>query len=258
MTNNGAGINSPFVPTKTKDADGESVRTSFVVYDSLGTPLTIDLTFVLQETVDGSGTRWQFVAETLENATGAAVIGLGVVEFDANGKLQFSSNNSFAVERNNGSVSPLQVQMVFGTETDEISSLTDTLSNLAAVSQDGSPIGTLSSFAIGEDGLVSGAFTNGLSRTIAQISIAKFANPGGLVDVGDNLFRVGPNSGNPLVTAPLEFGSGRLIGGALELSNVDLSQEFINMILAETGYSASSRVISTTNDLIDQLLVLGR
>ena len=57
---------------------------------------------------------------------------------------------------------------------------------------------------------------------------------------------------------PLDFGTGRLLGGALELSNVDLSQEFINMILASTGYSASSRIISTTNELIDQLLVLGR
>ncbi|MHC5003601.1 MAG: flagellar basal body rod C-terminal domain-containing protein, partial [Planctomycetota bacterium] len=66
------------------------------------------------------------------------------------------------------------------------------------------------------------------------------------------------NSGEPLLTSPLDFGSGRLIGGALELSNVDLSQEFINMILASTGYSAASRVITTTDELIDQLLLLGR
>jgi flagellar hook protein FlgE len=88
--------------------------------------------------------------------------------------------------------------------------------------------------------------------------MAKFANPEGLVDVGNNLFQVGPNSGNPLITTPGEFGTGRVIGGALELSNVDLSQEFIDMILASTGYSASSRVITTTNELIQQLLVLGR
>ena len=72
------------------------------------------------------------------------------------------------------------------------------------------------------------------------------------------MFRVGPNSGTPLVTTALNFGTGRLVGGALELSNVDLSQEFINMILATTGYSASARVITTTDELMDQLLLLGR
>jgi flagellar hook protein FlgE len=126
------------------------------------------------------------------------------------------------------------------------------------VSQDGSAIGTLSNFSIGEDGTISGSFTNGLTRNIGQIALAKFTNPEGLIDVGDSLYRIGPNSGTPLVGAPGDFGSGRLLGGALELSNVDLSQEFINMILASTGYSAASRVITTTKELIDQLLVLGR
>ncbi|HWB20126.1 MAG TPA: flagellar hook-basal body complex protein, partial [Phycisphaerales bacterium] len=105
---------------------------------------------------------------------------------------------------------------------------------------------------------ISGSFTNGLTRTIGQIAMAKFSNPEGLVDVGNNNFRVGPNSGTALITTPGRFGTGNVIGGALELSNVDLSQEFINMILASTGYSASSRVITTTNDLINQLLQIGR
>ena len=120
--------------------------------------------------------------------------------------------------------------------------------------QDGSAIGTLSAFSIGEDGIISGSFTNGLSRTIGQIPLAKFANAPGLVDAGNNLFRIGPNSGTALITKPLQFGTGRLLGGALELSNVDLSQEFINMILTSTGYSASARVITVTDELIDQLI----
>jgi flagellar hook protein FlgE len=258
VTNNGAGINSPFVMTKGSEADGESVRTSFVVYDSLGTPLTVDLTFVLQETIDGSGTVWEFIAESSDNAAQNRIVGLGVVTFDANGRFQSASNESLSVVRNNGATSPLVVSMNFNNGADAISALTDSASSLAAVYQDGSPIGTLSAFSIGEDGIISGSFTNGLTRNIAQIALAKFSNPEGLVDTGNNLFRVGPNSGTAIITQPLEFGTGRLLGGALELSNVDLSQEFINMILASTGYSASSRVISTTNELIDQLLVLGR
>jgi len=254
----GSGINQPFIWTRSNAADGESVRTSFVVYDSLGSPLTVDLTFVLQEAVDGEGTIWEFLAESTDNDALDRVVGLGVVTFDANGRYVSATNQAFSLIRGNGAVSPLTVSMNFDDGVDAITALTDATSNLAAVSQDGSPIGTLSSFSIGEDGIVSGSFTNGLTRNIGQIAIAKFSNPEGLVDTGNNLFSVGPNSGDAIVTSPLDFGTGRVIGGALELSNVDLSQEFINMILASTGYSASSRIISTTTELIDQLLILGR
>lgn len=257
-TYTGNGINQPFVMTKTGAADGESVRTSFVVYDSLGTPMTIDLSMVLQETIDGAGTMWEFIAESSDNDDSSRILGLGTIEFDENGQFVNSSNQSFSIVRGNGAVSPLTVAMEFADPTQNITSLTDTASNLAAVFQDGSPIGTLASFSIGQDGIITGAFTNGLSRSLGQVALAKFANNGGLVDVGNAYFKIGPNSGLPLETRPLDFGTGRLIGGALELSNVDLSQEFINMILASTGYSASSRVISTTNDLIDQLLLLAR
>ena len=254
----GVGINQPFVMTKIGDADGESVRTSFVVFDSLGSPLTVDLTFVLQQTVPGSGTIWEFVAESLENDALDRVLGLGVVTFDANGRFVSATNQSFSLIRSNGAVSPLTVSMDFDSGTDAITALTDTSSTLAAVFQDGSPIGTLSNFSIGEDGTIAGSFTNGLVRDIGQIVLAKFSNPEGLVDVGSNLFSVGPNSGTPLIAQPLEFGTGRVLGGALELSNVDLSQEFINMILTSTGYTASSRVITTTDQLIAELLRITR
>ncbi|MHC5024375.1 MAG: flagellar hook-basal body complex protein, partial [Planctomycetota bacterium] len=254
----GPAINQPFVLAKGTAADGESVRTSFVVYDSLGTPLTVDLTFVLQQTIDGQGTVWEFVAESGDDDDVDRVVGLGVVSFDENGEFVSASNESFSVDRGNGAVSPLTISMDFNQGSNQVGALTDSSSNLAAVFQDGSPIGTLASFSIGEDGTLTGAFTNGLARTLGQIALAKFPNPVGMVDVGNNYFSVGANAGSPIVTAPLEFGTGRLLGGALELSNVDLSQEFIGMILASTGYSASSRVITTTDELIDQLLVLGR
>jgi flagellar hook protein FlgE len=257
-TNNGAGIGTPFIMQRNAVADGESVRTSLVVYDSLGTPLNVDLTLVLQSSVATDGTTWQFVAESLDTAATDRIVGLGTVRFDANGRFVEASNQSITLERDNGAVSPMVVDLEFNTESDEITALTDTASNLAAIFQDGSPIGTLTTFSIGETGLITGAFTNGLTRSIGQVAVGKFSNPEGLVDVGNNLFSIGPNSGDPIVTEPLDFGTGRLLGGALELSNVDLSKEFIEMILTSTGYSASSRVIQTTDELIDQLLVLGR
>lgn len=119
-------------------------------------------------------------------------------------------------------------------------------------------MGTLTSFSIGGNGIITGAFSNGLTRTIGQVAISTFSNPEGLVDAGVNLYAVGANSGNPIITNPGELGTGNLVGGSLELSNVDLAQEFINLIVSSTGYSAASRVISSADQLLQQLLVIGR
>jgi flagellar hook protein FlgE len=123
---------------------------------------------------------------------------------------------------------------------------------------DGAPFGTLTAFGVGADGVIVGAFDNGLTRPLGQVVLATFANQEGLVDEGSNNFRVGANSGPAILATPTQFGTGQIVGGALELSNVDLGQEFINMIQSSTGYSASSRVIRTTDELLQQLLVLGR
>lgn len=257
-SNTGTAISQPFIMSKSTDANGESVLTSYVVFDSLGSPLTVDITFVLQKTIVGQGTVWEFIVESSDNDALDRVIGLGEVTFDGNGAFVSATNQAFTLTRTNGAISPLIVQMEFNSPTNKVSALTNSSSNLASIFQDGSPIGTLSAFSIGETGVISGSFTNGLTRTIGQVAIAKFSNPEGLVDTGNNLFRAGPNSGSAIITEPLSFGTGRMIGGALELSNVDLSQEFINMILASTGYSAAARVITTTDELLDQLLILGR
>lgn len=252
------GINTPFVFTKDNSADGESVRTSFVVHDSLGTPLTVDLSFVLQETIPGSGTIWEFVVESAENDDTSRVLGLGVVEFDTNGQFVSASNSAFSMIRANGAETPLTINMNFTSGADTLSALTDISSRLAAVFQDGSPIGTLDAFSVGENGMIVGAFTNGLTRNIGQITLATFSNPEGLVDAGNGVFRPGPNSGAAVEVTPQSFGAARIISGALELSNVDLSQEFVKLITATTGFSASSRVITTSDQLIQQLLTLSR
>ena len=254
----GAGAGTPITVNRTSFADGESVRSSFLAYDSLGTPITVDITFVLQSTTASGGTTWQMIAESDDSNQLSRVVGLSEVTFQSDGSLLAATSQTINIVRTNGADSPLTLTMDFASNNYEVSSLSDTSSNIAAVYQDGSPIGTLSNFSIAEDGRIAGSFTNGLTRTIGQVAVAKFTNPEGLVDAGDNLYRSGPNSGAAFVTRPREFGTGRLVGSALEQSNVDLSQEFINMILASTGYSAASRVITTTDELITQLLQLGR
>ena len=95
-------------------------------------------------------------------------------------------------------------------------------------------------------------------RTLGQVVLATFTNQEGLVDVGGNSFEVGPNSGPAVIAEPGNLSAGLVVGGALELSNVDLGQEFIDLIATSTGYSASSRVIRTADELMQQLLVIGR
>src|SRR5690606_12705268 len=170
-------------------------------------------------------------------------VGTGTLTFDPLGHLSSTTPVNIQIDRDNtGAVTPLTISLDFDSQSGSVTAL-DGTSAMASVFQDGSPVGTLAAYSVGNDGVITGAFDNGLTRTIGQIALATFSNPEGLVDVGSNLFVNGPNSGSAVVTSPLTLGSGKVLGGALELSNVDLSQEFINMILASTGYSASSRVI---------------
>lgn len=129
-----------------------------------------------------------------------------------------------------------------------------TSSNMVMSTQDGEPIGTLSSFSVGGDGSITGQFSNGLTKTLGQVVLANFDNDDGLINDGGNLYQTGPNSGTPLIGAATQNGTGTVQSGVLEESNVDLSSEFINLIMASTGFSASSKVISTSDELLTDLL----
>jgi flagellar hook protein FlgE len=257
-SNLAAGIAQPFVMSKTQTADGESSRTQFTVYDSLGEPLSVDVTFVKQGNVPGGGTTWQWIAESDDTAAADRVLGLGAMEFDSNGRFVSTTNDAFSISRENGASTPLTITMRFDDGVDSVSALADNASLVAAVRQDGSPIGALQSFSVGEDGVITGSFTNGLAHSIGQVALATFINNEGLVGIGNSLYSPGPNSGNAVIGPPTHFGSGRIIAGAVEASNVDLAEEFVNLIQASTGFSASSRVITTADELIQQLLLVGR
>jgi flagellar hook protein FlgE len=249
----------PLSVAQSTASDGESVLTSFIAFDSLGAPVTVNLRMVLESKTGGSGTTWRYFAESPDSKAASKIIGTGTLNFDATGRLTSDPTLGLAIDRTGtGAVSPMNFNMVFADSSSAVTALTAQTSTLAAISQDGAALGTLQSFAVGQDGVITGGFSNGLTRTLGQITVATFANPEGLVDAGGNLFAVGPNSGEALKTEPLNLGAGKVVGGALELSNVDLSQEFINLILASTGYSASSRVITTTDQLMQQLLAIGR
>jgi flagellar hook protein FlgE len=131
-------------------------------------------------------------------------------------------------------------------------------SDAQAVSQNGAQAGTLRSFAIGADGTLSGVYSNGASKALALISVATFANPSGLISASDNHFRSSNGTGEPLVSGAGVGGRGSLSAGTLEMSNVELAQEFTNLILAQRGFQASTRVITTSDEMIQDLVNLKR
>jgi flagellar hook protein FlgE len=121
------------------------------------------------------------------------------------------------------------------------------------------PGGTeLVSYSIGSDGKLRGVFSDGQQRDMGQVAIADFANPMGLEKVGETAFRQSANSGAAEIGAPGEGRRGTLIGGALEMSNVDLAAEFTNLILAQRGFQASSRVITTSDSVLEELVNIKR
>ncbi|MCC7350745.1 MAG: flagellar hook-basal body complex protein [Phycisphaerales bacterium] len=250
LTNSSGVTPFTFTDAPTSNPTGESVQTSFVAYDSLGTPITVSVTSVLESKAD-TGNTWRFYASSGDNQGGTIGLGTGTLTFDNDGKLLSSTGSTISIDRQGtGAKTPLAMRLDF----DEMTSLTSRNSELVMTEQDGSAIGTLNNFSIGANGMITGSFSNGLTRNLGQVAMATFNNQLGLVDLGGNMYTAGANSGVPIVSAPLSLGAGSIRSGALELSNVDLSKEFINLIIASTGFTASSRVISTSDQLLTELL----
>ncbi|MDD3437837.1 MAG: flagellar hook protein FlgE [Clostridiaceae bacterium] len=131
-------------------------------------------------------------------------------------------------------------------------------SNAAVTASDGYPQGSLDTFSIGPTGEINGIFTNGMSKIIGQIALAAFKNPAGLEKTAENMFQVTPNSGDPIIGLPGFSGLGSLNSGTLEMSNVDISNEFAEMISTQRGFQANSRIITTSDEMLQELVNLKR
>jgi flagellar hook protein FlgE len=132
------------------------------------------------------------------------------------------------------------------------------VTTVAINSQDGRTAGTLESYTLSKDGTLIGSFSNGAKESIARICLASFVNPGGLEKAGSSGYRATINSGTAELGTPGSAGLGSLAGGALEMSNVDLSQEFTNLIVAQRGFQANARVITTSDEVLQELTNLKR
>jgi flagellar hook protein FlgE len=129
---------------------------------------------------------------------------------------------------------------------------------LSAPDQDGYALGSLQSFQLGADGTIMGVYSNELRQPIGRLALASFNNPGGLEKAGNSSFRVGVNSGVAQVGVAGAGGRGALMSGALEMSNVDLAEEFTGLIVAQRGFQANSRVITSSDEILQDLVNLKR
>jgi flagellar hook protein FlgE len=210
---------------ETQEALGQGSTTDFIAYDSLGTPINVRITTVL-ETKSNTETifRWFATSGDNESTDGGTDVGTGLIHFNSNGLISSDSIVPISIDRLlSASESPLTLNLDFSrlSGLDRRDGDGDPVTSMAMTRQDGFPPGTLSSFTITESGTIRGIFSNGAERSLGQIAMAKFANNTGLQQVGENMFAQGVNSGEAVVDIPGEAGIGTLTAGALELSNTD-------------------------------------
>lgn len=236
-------------------AIGDTHAMAITVYDSVGGPHQVTLTF----TSTGPG-AWDWVA-TSPTAT-VAPAGSGTATFNANGSLASftypgggadisltpaGGGAAFAVSINSGTINGFDGLTGFASP-----------SNAVVNSQNGYQSGNLRGISVDSRGVITGYFTNGVQRSLAQIALAQFTNAGGLLRAGDNTFEESANSGGPTLGFAGGTIASSLTAGALEGSNVDISQEFTNMIIAQRGFQANARVITTSDEMLNELVNLRR
>jgi flagellar hook protein FlgE len=253
------------------NSSNSQFSTGVRVYDSLG--VGHDVTVYFAKTANNT---WQYnviapntevtVIPANENTTtGNALVAQGTLTFNSSGLLLTESNPAgHAITFSNGSA-PSNIIFDFGTSiTTDGGTGSDGMlqqgaaSVLLTLAQDGFSNGTLTNTSIAEDGLITGRFSNGTTQNLGQVILARFINPDGLQPLGRNLFIESGDSGTPLVGTPGSGTFGKVTASTLEASNVDLGDELVNMIIMQRGFQANSRIITTTNDLLGELVNLAR
>lgn len=241
-------------------AVGGSFSTPLTVYDSLGASHVLTFTFTKT-----AANAWDYSitipAADVSGATSPVVIASGT---GANG---LTFNGAGQLTSPTGSIAGISIPnladgantLTFNWNLDDANGnglLTQVSapSSTSGTNQDGFSSGSLTSYSIGSDGIIQGSFSNGQTQALGQILLATFANDQGLNRVGSNEFVSSLASGAPSVGVPGTGGRGTLSGGALEQSNVDISTEFANLILAQSGFQANAKVV-TTLDTITQTTI---
>ncbi len=250
-----------------EEASGESAIVNTTMFDSRGKPHKVEITYT-KVAESNRGTKWRWIAEA-EDQVGEIepaqpgtpdtdsfvddrVVGTGFINFDPDGSFQKENPKpNISIDLSNtGAESP----MVATLNHDNLTALSNFESEVELANQDGFEQGVLNDFSVGNDGTITGQFDNGLTRPIARLQLARFANNNGLNDAGGNAVVPGPNSGDPVIGNPGEFGRGTVRGGAIEESNVDVAEQFTNMIVNQRAFQANSRAIQTSDQMLQEVV----
>jgi flagellar hook protein FlgE len=190
-------------------------------------------------------------------ATSGNGINSGVLTFDSQGNLDPTQSDAIRVQFGVLGADDLDVQVNVGQGTSGITQYA-TASTAVMRDQNGYTAGTLQNFSIDRYGAITGFFTNGTTNPLGKIVLADFNNPAGLLRIGDNMYQESANSGAGVLGFALEGSQSQMTSGALEMSNVDLAQEFTNMIVAQRGFQANGKVVSTSDEMLQDLMQIKR
>lgn len=236
-----------FLP-KSSDSDSYNFSTNVTTYDSLGNEHNINLFFVKE---DGSSNKWRVFAE--DNTGKTAMTEVGKLEYSNDGVLKRGSDFKYEVDFavNNGA-NDLKIEFDFtGSTQQKVSE-----SSVSKLAQNGYQAGEFTNFRIEQDGSIMATYSNQQSQVVGQIALASFANPGGLSSQGDNMWSETNGSGSPIVGVAGSGVFGKLTNNALEASNVDMSQELVNMIVAQRNYQSNAQTIKTQDQILQTLVSL--
>jgi flagellar hook-basal body protein len=224
-------------------AAGAAVQTAITMYDSLGNAQEIGYGV----TKTGANTWTMEVRDA-----GGALLGSQNLVFDTTGAMTTPATEQMTFTPTvPGWTTPITVDLSAMTQFGD-------KNTVAAPEQDGFGLGSLQSFSLGNDGTITGIYSNGLRQPLGMLALASFNNPGGLEKAGASSFRVGDNSGGAMIGQAGVAGRGVLNSGALEMSNVDLAEEFTGLIVAQRGFQANSRVITSSDEILQDLVNLKR
>jgi flagellar hook protein FlgE len=237
---------------------GDAVESQITMYDALGNAHQVTATFTKTATANA----WSLTLKDENGAdltpdTDTATTGVQgpVLDFNA------ATGQIAAADRTlTFSPSAAMAGSWPGTLSLDLSTISQfgAKSSLKPTTTDGYAMGTLQSFSLSSDGTIVGVYSNSLRQDIGKLALATFSNPGGLEKSGNSSYRVGNNSGVAVIGAAGTGGAGTLTAGALEMSNVDLASEFTDLIIAQRGFQANSRVITTSDEVLQSLVQLGR
>ena len=239
-------------------AIGSAFSTAIGVYDSLGTSHVLSYNF--SKTAANTWSYQITIPAADVGATGnPVVLSSGTLNFDGNGILTSPSSNVTGITAKglaDGANNLSFNWQLFGTNGSPAITQVAGPSEASSSQQDGFARGTLASFSIGPDGTIEGSFTNGTTAALGQIALATFPNSQGLLRVGTNNFLTTLASGLPTVGTPGTGGRGTIEGGGLESSNVDISSQFAQLIVAQTGYQASARAFNSLDQVVQTAISL--